>query len=147
MLLVLLSACFKITYTNTPHASTHRFDHEVWRHRWIYGMIESQGDLSVDELCGDSGFTQIHTEVTPANALVSYGVTAVQSAVTLGATSGVQLYSPSTIQIWCDDGITYILDVAEGQAVVLAAPLSQELPDGLAFTGETVELRGGGNRH
>lgn len=143
MLFVLsLSGCFKMTYTNTASQGVEQEgpQHDVWRHRWIFGMVESQGDLDVEQVCGTSDFTQIHTEVSVINVLADVGVNYIAGALVGGVTAYIDLYSPSTIQVWCGDGTTYLFGMDDGVPVAAAAPVEQELPVGFAFTGDVFEV-------
>ena len=106
-------------------------------------MIESQGDLSVEAVCGSPYFSQIHTEVSAINWFTDVGVNYIAGSLVGGLTAYIDLYSPSTIQVWCQDDTTYVFGLAPGgELVAAAAPVEQVLPPGLTFTGEVFELPG-----
>ena len=96
MLLLLLTACLKITYTSGPELFT-PYQHEEWHHRFAQGMIEAPGPFDAAKVC-PNGVQQVHTEVSVANSLASAAANQISSAVGV-ETSG--LYTPSTIQVWC----------------------------------------------
>ncbi|MFT5583777.1 MAG: hypothetical protein ACI9VR_001361, partial [Cognaticolwellia sp.] len=136
-----LSGCYKMTYVNTNdlRAADQGAQKDVWRHRWLYGIVESKGPLSIDELCASPSFTQIHTEVSLTNGLTNVGVNWGIGILAGGLPAILNVYSSSTIQVWCGEDTTYLFEMDNGAPVLAAAPLSQELPEGLSFTGETFQ--------
>ena len=88
--------CMKINYANGPQSGV---SDDVWRHRVLYGIIEVEGALLVQEVC-PQGYNYIHSEVSILNGLSTWALSAITGG--LGA-----LYNPSTITVWCKNGQAY----------------------------------------
>lgn len=114
---VLATACYKVDYT-TENASAAEATEEIWRHRVVWGIIELDGTLALDEVC-PSGVAKVHTERDIVTGLVTQ-------------VAGGGLYAPSMISVWCVDGSAYRATMNGDAVVGLEAPLGQELPEGLS---------------
>ena len=128
MLLALLSTlgCYKIDYvTNTPvSGQPTSADEAYWNHRVLWGIIEIEGPLEVQEICTNGAFTKVHTEMDVITGLVNY----------LAATVVGGLYSGNMIYVWCQDGTAYSGPLnTDGQVVELYAPVGQEVPPELGL--------------
>lgn len=124
MLTLLLGlACYKTDYLAGPQPPAYASrppDKEVWNHRMIYGIIELEGPLQVQEICEDGQFSRIHVETDVISGLISYLVN--------GTPVGGFLYSPNMIYVWCADGSNYRASVDSGNVLAMEAPLGQEIP-------------------
>lgn len=117
--LSLLSGCFKTQYTYGPKAKGDS-DHEEWRHRVAWGIIELSGPMDISNVCPDGEFSRIKTSNTLGNSIVGIVVRAV-----IGA-GGIDWYSPSTIEVWCADGTAYRGTIdQDGTVLELEAPVDQ----------------------
>ncbi len=127
LLAVGLTACFQHTYNVGAGAPDGEIVYRHWHHHWIFGLIrpELQKELDLEKFC-PSGNATIHQKVSFVNGLVD---------VLIGF-----IYSPTTVEIRCDDGSTARIDLAEEQvARILADPRFPDLvrevaPDRLAVT-------------
>lgn len=134
MLLALLSTlgCYKIDYvTNSPVTGNATTDY--WNHRVIWGIIELEGPLQLEDVCPNGQFDKVHTEQDIISGLISYFFT--------GA-----IYTPNTVSVWCSDGTAYRGGAdSSGAVVYLEAPLGQEVPLELGVSAESCsELEFGG---
>ncbi|MFT5584552.1 MAG: hypothetical protein ACI9VR_002137 [Cognaticolwellia sp.] len=130
MLALMLSlGCFKATYTTDEDVSGDKPEHEIWRNRVLYGIIEIEDPVNIEELCR-GGFAQIHTEVDLLAALATIGPSVALSWVAgLGL---LQPYAPSNVHVWCKNGAAYRATVTpDGAVVYLEAPIGQEIPEEL----------------
>lgn len=126
--LILGLGCFKATYTTGMDVSKAKPEHEIWRNRVLYGIIEIEDPVNIEELCR-GGFAQIHTEVDPLAALATIGPSVMLSWVGLGL---LQPYAPSNVHVWCKNGAAYRATVTpDGAVVYLEAPIGQEIPEEL----------------
>jgi hypothetical protein len=121
---VLATGCFKVDYT-TSKASTSEPTEEIWRHRVVWGIMELDGTLALDEVC-PSGVAKVHTERDIITGLV-----------TMVAANG--LYAPSMINVWCVDGSAYRATMSGDAVVGLEAPIGQALPEGASFSEECAD--------
>ncbi|MCK6517942.1 Bor family protein [Myxococcota bacterium] len=114
--LVALTGCYKINYTNGGPVSMAPPTREEWHHRFVWGLVELD-PVNVATVCPGGTFTQAHTELSLPNGIVNYVI---------------NIYNPSTIQIWCANGAYYEGTLNEsGEVVQLmvpeGAPLSPEV--------------------
>jgi hypothetical protein len=121
---ILATGCFKVDYT-TSKASSAEPTEEIWRHRVVWGIIELDDTLALDEVC-PSGVAKIHTERDIVTGLV-----------TMIAANG--LYAPSMINVWCVDGSAFRATMSGDAVVGLEAPMGQDLPVGASFSEECVD--------
>ena len=86
-----LGACFQHTYTVGTGAPEGEIVYKHWHHHWLFGTIRPklQKNLDVEKFC-PSGNATIHQEVSFVNGLID---------VLIGI-----IYSPTTVEIRCDDG-------------------------------------------
>lgn len=132
MLLALLSTlgCYKIDYvTDTPvTGSPTSADEAYWNHRVLWGIVEIEGPLEVQEICGSGEFSKVHTEIDLITGVVNYA-----ASVVVGG-----LYSGNMIYVWCEDGTAYSGPLnGQGQLVELYAPVGQDVPLELGVASET----------
>lgn len=104
-MLPLVSACYTIHYVYEPTRMPTP-DREVWNNRVLWGMVEFDAPVRIDAIC-PNGFAEVKTEISVLNGLADWGVTFLVSSVTVGTLSWVDVYSPSTISVWCADGTAY----------------------------------------
>ncbi|MED5373130.1 MAG: hypothetical protein VX899_19080 [Myxococcota bacterium] len=115
-----LTGCYKIDYTTGAKSAANPTE-EIWRNRVVFGIIELDETLALNEVC-PSGVAKIHTERDIITGLITQVV-------------GV-IYAPSMIHVYCVDGSAYRATM-DGDAVVgLEAPIDQELPEGMSFSEE-----------
>lgn len=127
-LLPFASACYTINYVYEPSSGLPS-THDEWHHRMLWGIVEFDKPVNLSALC-PNGFTQVRTEVSFINGLADWGVTTLVSSVSAGALYGVDLYSPSTISVWCDDGSAFLGVLREDglvEEVVRKVPPGAEL--------------------
>lgn len=132
MLLALLSTlgCYKIDYvTDTPvSGAPTTSDEACWNHRVLWGIIEIEGPLELEEICAGGKFTKVHTEMDIITGLVNF----------LAASVVGGLYSGNMIYVWCEDGTAYSGPLnGNGQVVELYAPVGQEVPPELGVATDT----------
>lgn len=120
---ILATGCFKVDYT-TSNAASSQPTEEIWRHRVIWGIIELDDALALDEVC-PSGVAKIHTERDIVTGLVS------------NLTGSI--YAPGMINVWCVDGSAFRATMNGDAVVGLEAPLGQDLPQGASFSEECVD--------
>ncbi|MFT5584555.1 MAG: hypothetical protein ACI9VR_002140 [Cognaticolwellia sp.] len=136
MLLALLSTlgCYKIDYvTNTPvSGSIESADEDYWNHRVLWGIIEIEGPLELEEICAGGTFSKVHTEMDIITGLVN-----VLAASVVGG-----LYSGNMIYVWCENGTAYSGPLnGQGQVVELYAPVGQDVPPELGVaTGTCLDV-------
>ncbi|MED5373133.1 MAG: hypothetical protein VX899_19095 [Myxococcota bacterium] len=128
--LALSTACYKVDYTTSKSDSVaNNADHEVWRHRLVYGIIEMDGPLQVEELCDNGEFAKIHTETDVITFLAWAGTYIATGVVGLNV---VNVYTPSMIYVWCEDGTAYRATVGDNDMILaLEAPVDQQVPEHL----------------
>lgn len=98
ILSLIFLACYKIDYYYGVPGQGEP-DHEVWRHRFVYGAVEVEGPLRIPEYC-PQGAQMIHTEISVENSLASAAAEQVAQVTGLEDAGG---YNPSTISLWCAD--------------------------------------------
>lgn len=104
-LLPFIAGCYTIHYVYEA-PSTPMPNQETWHHRFAWGIVELESPVILDMMC-PGGIAQIQTQVSGLNGLADIGLNMVVSTVTGGLLSWVDLYSPSTISVWCADGQAY----------------------------------------
>lgn len=72
--------------------------HDEWDHHWLGGLIDPDQELVLREIC-PSGKATIHEEVSFLNGLV---------ALLTG-----EIYSPTTVTVRCDTGVSADFDLDE----------------------------------
>ncbi len=132
MLLALLSTlgCYKIDYvTDTPvTGAPTSADEAYWSHRVLWGIIEIEGPLELEDICTGGKFSKVHTEMDVITGLVNF----------LAASVVGGLYSGNMIYVWCEDGTAYSGPLnGEGQVVELYAPVGQDVPLELGVATDT----------
>ena len=132
-----LGACFQHTYHVGAGAPNGEIVYKNWHHHWLFGTIrpELQKELDVEKFC-PSGNATIHQEVTFLNGLID---------VLIGI-----IYSPTTVEIRCDNGESTSVELSEEKIVeIVTDPLFLEwveeaAPERLEETRVALGLRTGG---
>lgn len=120
ILTLVLGACFQHTYTLGSGAPEGEIVYKNWHHHWLFGTIRPklQKELDVERFCS-SGNATIHEEVSFLNGLID---------VLIGI-----VYSPTTVEIRCDNGETARLELTEEEVTAIATdPLFLEVVAELA---------------
>lgn len=131
--LALSTACYKVDYTTSTSVSREA-DHELWRHRIIYGIIELDGPVEVKDLCENGEFSKIHTEIDIVTGIAGWLVNSALSTVGIGLAAP---YTPSMIYVWCEDGTAYRATVGDNDMILsLEAPVDQQVPEHLGEPAE-----------
>ena len=92
-----LSGCFRHNFTVGAGAPDGKEIYRHWHHHWIFGLVGEQ-NLDIATLC-PSGNATIHEETTFLNGVID---------VLIGI-----IYSPTTVTVRCDDGVTAEIELDE----------------------------------
>ena len=100
---LLMSGCYKIDYLrDVPAAPAPSLT--SWHHIGIFGLVEFSDPVPLQNIC-PTGFSRVHQEVSPMNALVIALLT-IPTVTALGWT-----YQPSTISVYCNSGQAFDVEV------------------------------------
>ncbi len=105
-LTLVLGACFQHTYTVGAGAPDGEIVYKNWHHHWLFGTIRPklQKELDVEKFC-PSGNATIHEEVSFLNGLID---------VLIGI-----IYSPTTVEIRCDNGERASLELSDDDVIAI----------------------------
>jgi hypothetical protein len=132
-LLVSLTGCYKINYTNGSEFNS-KADAIQWHHSMADGIVEISQPVALDAIC-PGGWGRIHHERSPLNLLATYAVGAVvvgistrvslegtaQTVMTGLSTFQSTLYTPTSVTVHCKSGTTYRVPASPENLEALAA--------------------------